>query len=500
MKSLYESLLDDFEELGGKQNKAIRAEILKGSWFRLGADSKTIVFEPEAYEGGYDRDVTPGVAWSNYPKNHECVINDISVCKDLGLKFQPLNFITDDVEGKDKDWLKYFDCEYVVNFTMITGQGTTPDIDLSMIKFPIKGSISISGYANKIKSLKPYPHPMEIVRILREPMSSSVINGWKCKHLVITSINNIVFSLIKDRKDNPGVTTEECDQIIMDWVNEILKNNPDVENIYLGQCSNYSDNRRVVTKGKGANRKCIKTVRVPQAKWNTLIHNDSNSELRRMASEVEGWRWQHEDLFECDCAGGPADSGLAATPGNTLGMGNPMAPTGGHNGTEPIIPKHPRNKKKRKSLKESLLDDFDSIERKSVRREDVEEYLQKYYTSRKPFKISSTPNKDGYYEVSTDDKVEVKNTDIPAITNGIFIFTEVGGYFSIRNCKKITTLQGAPKKTGADFICTGCESLKSFDGGPERVQGVIKVDRCGKSFKKNEVDKICKYYWMIQAD
>lgn len=149
---------------------------------------------------------------------------------------------------------------------------------------------------------------------------------------------------------------------------------------------------------------------------------------------------------------------------------------------------------------ESLLDDFDEIERKSVRREDVEEYLKKYYISREPFKISSKPNKDGYYEVSTDNKVEAKTTDIPAITNGIFIFTEVGGYFSIRNCKKITTLQGAPKKVGADFICTGCESLKSFEGGPERVQGVIKVDRCGKSFKESEINKICKYYWMIQAD
>ena len=219
-----------------------------------------------------------------------------------------------------------------------------------------------------------------------------------------------------------------------------------------------------------------------------------------MANEVDAWRWKHEDLFECECA--PAAAG-AATPGNTLGMGNPMAPTATEPGTEPIIPKHPRNKKdkkKIKSFKESLLDDFDKIERKSVRREDVEEYLKKYYISRKPFKISQTPNKDGYYEVSTDDKVEARTTDIPAITNGIFIFTEVGGYFSIRNCKKITSLQGAPRKTGADFICTGCESLTSFEGGPERVQGVIKVDRCGKSFKKSEIDKICKYYWMIQAD
>lgn len=360
MKTLYESLLDDFEELGSKQDKAVRAEILQDAWFRLGADSKTIIFEPSALDHLVDdRDTTPGVYWEE-GGNHARNISDLSVCKDLGLKFQPLNFIVDDLAGKGNKWLKYFDCEYTVNFSMITGQGTTPDIDLSMIKFPIKGSITISGYANKINSLKPYPHPVEIVRILREPATSSVINGWKCKHMVITSVNNIVFHITKDRGKS-GVTTEEYDQILIEWVNEILKNNPDVENLYLGQCSNFSDNRRVVTKGRGANRVCVKFVRVPQAKWNDLIYNDSNSVLRSMANEVDAWRWKHEDLFECECA--PAAVG-AATPGNTLGIGNPMAPTATEPGTEPIIPKHPRNKKdkkKLKSLKESLLDDFDKM-------------------------------------------------------------------------------------------------------------------------------------------
>lgn len=356
MKTLYESLLDDFEELGSKQDKAIRAEILKGAWFRLGADSKTILFEPATTDAPIFRDIVPGVDW-NDSKNNEYSINDISVCKDLGLKFQPLTFVVDNRVGQDKDWLKYFDCEYTVNFAMVTSQGTTPDLDLSMIKFPIKGSIAIAGYANKINSLKPYPHPVEIVRILREPRTPSVVSGWKCKHLVITAINNIVFHITRDR-DKSGVTTEEYDQIIIEWVNEILKNNPEAENIYLGQCTKYSDNRRAVTKGTGDKRKCVKLVKVPQAKWNALTFNDSNPVLRSMANEVEGWRWKHEDLFECECA--PAAAG-AATPGNTLGMGNPMAPTATEPGTEPVIPKYPRNKKKRKSLKESLLDDFDTI-------------------------------------------------------------------------------------------------------------------------------------------
>ena len=247
MKTLYESLLDDFEDLGSKQDKAIQAEILPNSWFRLGADSKTILFEPSALDHLVDdRDTVPGVYWEA-GGNHARNISDIGVCKNLGLKFQPLNFIVDDMVGKDKDWLKYFDCEYVVNFSMITDRSTTPDIDLSIIKFPIKGSISISGYADGIKSVKPYPHYVEMVRIRREPMTPSAVAGWKCKDLVISEVNNVVFHITKDRKYYPGVAKEEYDQIMIEWVNEILKNNPDVENIYLGQCSNFSDNRRVVT-------------------------------------------------------------------------------------------------------------------------------------------------------------------------------------------------------------------------------------------------------------
>ena len=484
MKSLYESLLDDFDKLDNGQNNALRDELLKGTWFRLGSDMKTIIFDPEENTSGYDRDVTQRLYWTN-GKNHETSLSDVGVCKNLGLKFQPLTYVVDGIIGKDDDWLKYFDCEYVVTFIYSVQSGTHPTIDMSKIKFPITGQVAFTGYST-IEKIIAYPKPLEMVRFLvqvRQP-----ITGWKCKHMFIDNANNIMFDLVKQNLD---ASQEEREQKLIEWIDELLKNNPDTETIYLSQFNRYTDHVKVITKGKGANRKCIKLAKFQDSKFRSLC--PKNPTIEKMNGDVDAWRWQHADLYECD----------GATPGNTLGMGNPMIPTATEPGTEPILPKHPRNKKdkkKIKNLKESLLDDFDKIERKSVRREDVEEYLKKYYISRKPFEISRTPNKDGYYEVSTGDKVEVKTTDIPAITNGIFIFTDVGGYFSIRNCKKITTLQGAPKKVGADFICTGCESLTSFEGGPERVQGVIKVDRCGKSFKKSEIDKICKYYWMIQAD
>lgn len=46
----------------------------------------------------------------------------------------------------------------------------------------------------------------------------------------------------------------------------------------------------------------------------------------------------YKNVLECD----------GATPGNTLGMGNPAIPTAEEPGTEPIIPTHPKRKLKRK--------------------------------------------------------------------------------------------------------------------------------------------------------
>lgn len=56
-------------------------------------------------------------------------------------------------------------------------------------------------------------------------------------------------------------------------------------------------------------------------------------------------------LSECDCA----------TPGNTLGMVNPMMPTAEEPGTDPL-PIQSKRRKKKKDLKESLLDDIEDIE------------------------------------------------------------------------------------------------------------------------------------------
>lgn len=56
------------------------------------------------------------------------------------------------------------------------------------------------------------------------------------------------------------------------------------------------------------------------------------------------------------------ENDLAATPANTMGIGNPVAPTDTTVGTEPLDPKYPKNKKKKKDCKvsEGILSGVDA--------------------------------------------------------------------------------------------------------------------------------------------
>lgn len=519
MTPLYESLLDDFDNLDSGQNNALRDEILKGTWFRLGSDMKTIIFNPEKTDYLTDnRDVTPKLYWTN-DKNLETSLSDVSVCKNLGLKFQPLAYVSDEIIGKDDDWLKYFDCEYVVTFSYSVRGGTRPTIDMSKIKFPITGKVVFTGYST-IEKIIAYSKPLEMVRFLvqvRQP-----ITGWKCKHMIIDKANNIMFDLVKQ---DLNASQEEREQKLIEWVDELLKNNPDTETIYLSNFNRYTDHVKVITKGQGANRKCIKLAKFPDSKFRTLCYK--NPTIEKMERDVEAWRWQHADLYECDGA-------IASTPGNTLGMGNPMAPTATEPGTEPIIPKHPRNKKKRKSLKESLLDDFDTLSDKTDYRKEVEEFLKANVDEYKKLIISETPNKDGFYEVSSKGNVTFNGPDNPPrLTNGLFVWTTIKGSFDCsynlgletleggpvdvmisflcNQCPKLESLEGAPKKIGCDFECDWCKSLKTLKGapksifgnfsccncnnlkslkyGPERAGGDFSCAKCGKEFTEQEVTK-----------
>jgi hypothetical protein len=153
-------------------------------------------------------------------------------------------------------------------------------------------------------------------------------------------------------------------------------------------------------------------------------------------------------------------------------------------------------------INESLLDDFDEIEKTVDPREQVIQFLKDNYKRASSFKISRKPNNDGYYEVdcSKHSVVEVCNKDITSLTNNLFIFVnvkgsfycyscynltslegspnEVGVHFSCSSCINLTTLKGAPKEVGGNFNCSDCNNLTSFESAPEKVDGNFNCSHC----------------------
>ena len=132
-----------------------------------------------------------------------------------------------------------------------------------------------------------------------------------------------------------------------------------------------------------------------------------------------------------------------------------------------------------KSLRESLLDD-DLVDKtdEMIIKDEIETFLKANYNCRGSIKISEKPNKDDLYEVSSTSAVEVKNTNITSLTNGMFIWTIVDGSFFCNNCKFLKSLEGAPKKVGGGFYCYSCIYLESLEGAPEKVELSFSCNDC----------------------
>ena len=151
-----------------------------------------------------------------------------------------------------------------------------------------------------------------------------------------------------------------------------------------------------------------------------------------------------------------------------------------------------------KSLRESLLDDDLADKMDKSIKDEIKSFLKENYTG--SIKISREPNADGKYEVSSTKNITVKNRNITSLTNGMFIWTnvdgsfgisycdslksfegtpeKVGGNFHCSKCNSLESLKGAPKEIGGDFNCTGCNSLKSLEGAPRIINGYFRCYDC----------------------
>ena len=129
-----------------------------------------------------------------------------------------------------------------------------------------------------------------------------------------------------------------------------------------------------------------------------------------------------------------------------------------------------------KSLRESLLDD-DLIDKSDkMIKDEIKSFLKANYKGVSSCKISREPNADGKYEVSSTKDLDVISKKITSLTNGMFIWATVDGYFRVVSCNSLKSLEGAPKEVGGHFYCFNCNSLTSLKGAPKEIGGGFYFD------------------------
>ena len=129
-----------------------------------------------------------------------------------------------------------------------------------------------------------------------------------------------------------------------------------------------------------------------------------------------------------------------------------------------------------KSLRESLLDNDLVGKTDKMIKDEIKSFLKENYDGL--IKISKKPNADDKYEVSSTKNIRVKNYNITSLTNGMFIWSIVSGYFDCNYCRSLKSLEGAPKGVGTGFRCSNSNSLKSLDGAPEKVDWSFYCHSC----------------------
>ena len=141
-----------------------------------------------------------------------------------------------------------------------------------------------------------------------------------------------------------------------------------------------------------------------------------------------------------------------------------------------------------KTLRESLLDDDLVGKTDKMIKDEIKSFLKENYDGL--IKISKKPNTDNKYEVSSTKNIRVKNYNMISLTNGMFIWSIVSGYFDCNYCRSLKSLEGAPKKVGDNFYCSRCNSLKSLEGAPKEIGGNFYCYNCASKFTIEDVKKI----------
>ena len=156
-----------------------------------------------------------------------------------------------------------------------------------------------------------------------------------------------------------------------------------------------------------------------------------------------------------------------------------------------------------KSLKESLLSDMDDVLKSGDKtiKDSIKKWLKENLDKGiSKCKISRKANNKGLFEVSASGDIEI-SYKAQSLTNEYFEWSNIDGSFfctynnyittlkgapkyvsqtfSIKGCKNLETLEGAPETVEeGSFICSCCNSLKSLEGAPKKVGGIFSCNSC----------------------
>lgn len=133
-----------------------------------------------------------------------------------------------------------------------------------------------------------------------------------------------------------------------------------------------------------------------------------------------------------------------------------------------------------KSLYESLLDDFEDIEKSQNFEEVILDYINKYYDRIDRSKLYiKMDDKNGIYLLSYDGHIgfKSKNGGARSLTNGLFKWDTIKRGFDCSDCDNLTSLKGAPKIC-ENFNCSDCPNLTSLKGAPKEVSGDFNCEHC----------------------
>jgi hypothetical protein len=158
-----------------------------------------------------------------------------------------------------------------------------------------------------------------------------------------------------------------------------------------------------------------------------------------------------------------------------------------------------------KHLKDIVVESFfdneidDSKQFEDSVKDEIKQFLGDNYKGR--CSISKNPDADGNYIVNSKSNIEIKNKKITSLTNGCFVWGEVGGDFDCSECMSLTSLEGAPKKVGGSFECLNCHSLKSLEGAPKEVGWFFDCEKCDTlTSLKGAPEKVGAHFYCNSCD